>query len=363
MSKLRYYPTKYELMEVLSSITNKSFLNKFAQERGIFITNSKHNELANEISDLFLDDGDLELIRRQAYQENAKHTLSGFIVDSDEQEFNLKIVYQKLFDNRKGKMGQILTAPRKLYPDKEIYQAAIEYNRKKPGRIEFLQDEFSYFEFTMQEISKGKWKVEVDCNRSTDTKELKELLETGLSRNSDFITINPNLLSNLLSVDFFDNLAKQGLNSDWEFRTVRNLTLKKGNDEESHKEESEVLEVRESTEEMAGITHAILSGQNLRNDTFVTNCVDNGYRFGAMSYEYHNKIRPEIIQIKAEFKARPIVFEVSVSNFEVTSGAGATRIPKTLSSSTDREIRSEFWNNAKQVYNDLIRAKNKAATL
>lgn len=360
MSNTHIYPTKYELIEVLTSITNRTFLNSFAQERGAFITHVTLESLANEISNMFLDNDDLEIIRKEAYHINASHTLSGFVVKSTDKNFNLKNSYQWIFDEGKQKFGQKINQLVKVTPESNVYKGSIEYNKKRAGRIEFLQDEISHFDFYLEEKSPGNWQVEIDGNRSTDSKELKDLFHEVLNSDANIENIEQILLTTELSIQFFDSLANNGMPSDWKFSDIKHLTLKMGNADEQKSGDSEddtekIETVKE--EALVGITQAILQGQNLRENTFVQQSVKSGYRFNAMTYEFHHKTDPFIIQLKAEFKGRPKVFEVSIVNYDQQIGIAASREAANLSASENRKIRSDFWNNSKEIYNKLIKRK------
>lgn len=353
MAKVNIYPTKYELVEVLSSITNRGFLNAFAQERGIFITNIDTVTLANEISNLFLDNDDLEIVRREAYSSTTSHALSGFVLKSKDKSFNLQSLYQYLFDEGKQKMGQTLTQLTKV-KGTNIYKGSIEYNKKRAGRMEFLQDEVSHFDFYIEEKEPGVWQVEVDGNRSTDSKELKDLFDEVLRSNVDVLNIEQSLLGTDSSILYFDRLATSGMSDQWNFKTVRHLTLKEGTIAETGASESDTLEVA-NTNDLIGITQAILQGQNLRENSFVKQSVESGYRFNAMTYEFQHVSEPYFIQIKAEFKGRPKVFEVTITDYEEVIGETPTRQKVVIPDTHSREIRSLFWNNSKIVFNDIVK--------
>ena len=349
------YPSKYELLEVLNSITNRTFLNVFAQKRGIFITNTNLAGLADEIANLYLDNDDIEQIRREAYHIHSNHALSGFTVKSSDNNFDMTHVYQWIYEQGGDrKVGQQLSALVKI-PGEDLYKASFEYNRKKAGRIEFLQDEVSSFDFYFRKISSSEWQVEIDSNRSTDLKELKELIDKNL-RKEEINEIDPKFLNTEISIKFFDELTKSGMDDEWNFVDIKHLNLKKGNDDEKEYSNEEELDVVENVnkDDIAGITQAILQGKNLREDPFVQQCVTNSYRFNAMTYEFHHNASPHIIHIRAEFKGRPKVFEVSIAGYEEVTGIARTRTTVSMDPKINRHIRSTFWNNSKDVYNKLI---------
>ncbi|HWW41723.1 hypothetical protein [Pedobacter sp.] len=353
MAKVNIYPTKYELVEVLTSITNRGFLNTFAQERGIFITHVDTVALAKEISNLFLDNDDLELIRREAYTSNTSHALSGFVLKSKDKGFNLRNNYQWLFEEGKQKIEQSLTQLVKV-KGTDIYKGSIEYTRKRAGRMEFLQDEVTHFDFYIEEKEPGVWQVEIDGNRSTDSKELKDLLGEILTPSTEILNIEQSLLNTESSILYFDRLATSGMSDQWNFKTVRHLTLREGKSGETGTIGEENEEVA-NADDLMGITQAILQGQNLRENSFVKQSVTGGYRFNAMTYEFQHVKEPYFIQIKAEFKGRPKVFEVTIADYEEVVGETPTRQKVNIPEAHSKDIRSQFWNNSKVVFNDIVK--------
>lgn len=353
MAKANIYPTKYELTEVLSSITNRTFLNSFAQERGIFITNVDALTLAKEVANLFLDNEDLEIIRKEAYHNNSNHALSGFVVRSGDKNFNLKNTYEYIFDQGKQQSDrQSLTQLTKI-KGTDSYKGSIEYTKKKAGRIEFLQDETSQFDFYIRELEPGTWQVEVDGSKSTDSRELKEILNQVITKETEIITLDLNLLTTDLSVLFFDRLANEGMSDVWQFKTVTHLTIKRGLIDDPNDDDIESA----AAEDLVGITQAILQGANLRENLFVKQSVKSGYRFNAMTYEFAHKKEPYFIEIKSEFKSRPKVFEITIANYEEVVGTTPTREKVNVPDGHSKSIRSAFWNNSKIIFEQIVRQK------
>ena len=364
MAKTYKYPSTYEIEEILGNITNRGFLNDFAQRKGIFVTNASQKQLANDLANLFFEDDELESIRMEAYSNKASHTLSGFIVRSPEKNFNLKNIYEYIKENAKFEMGQTLSQLTKVGGSEELpsYRGAIEYYKPKAGRMEFIQDETTSFEFYLNKKEDGLWQVEVDASRSNDVKELKNIFTKNLAKETSVDLIEQALLTTENTIAFFDMLAKKGMSSEWTFLDTMHLTLRRGNDDSTNKDEllegeEDFKEVTE-TAELAGITQAILQGKGLRENTFVKSSVESGYQFTAMTYEFQHKVKPSFIQIKAEFKGKPKVFEVGIVIYEEHIGIPPRRETANLTATDNRLIRSSFWNNAKEIYDLMPKKKD-----
>lgn len=110
---------------------------------------------------------------------------------------------------------------------------------------------------------------------------------------------------------------------------------------------------------LSGITQAILEGTELRNNSFVKQCEEGGYRFTAMTYEYESTHSPFVKEIRAEFKNRPKVFEVSLQNYAQRLGLNGMLDKRVMVDDHRVEVLSIFWVKAKQVFDTLISSVNK----
>jgi hypothetical protein len=355
MNSNKIYPNSYELEEVIANIANRPFIDSFTQSRGIFITHSEKKTLSQELSNLFFDDYDLEEIRKVAYGHSIKHTLTGFLIKSENSEFDLISFYENIRINETShrKKGVAISQLIKINSKPgtiEKYKGTIEYERRRVGRIQFLQNEKGSFDFYIHKKDNGIWQVEVDCNKSTDSGEIFNLFDRNINKETQIETIDLDSLTTKSTISFFDALAKEGLGKEWRFVDVKKLTFKRGKD--TGKDEDEIEETVEE-ENLIGISQAILEGKNLRENSFVKQSEAAGYVFTAMTFEYENKETPYSIQVKAEFKGRPKVFEVGISSYISRSGINEEIYNEILTESEDRYYRTLFWDNAKSIYDNF----------
>lgn len=338
------YPSKYEIYEALM-MTSASFIKMFAQRLGLFVTNSNQEVIAKEISRVFLEEHDIEIIRLEAYQQKINHSLSGFTVSSSSKDFSLEKNYNWIVKEGKYKSGIVLNSLRKEDGD-SIYKGSYSYRRKKPGRIELLQDEENSFDFYLKANGEGVWNVEIDSTRSTDLKELMELFQPTLRTDEARVeVIDEKFLNTKSSIEFFDELSKFGRADHWSLVQISHVSIRR------NVADSETEEVEQK--DLDGISQAIIEGKNLRENQFVENAVSSGFSFTAMTYEFENTEKPIGFQIKAEFKGRPKVFEVTILKYFEVLGAERTKNDKTLASKENYTLRSDFWNFSKQVFEKL----------
>jgi hypothetical protein len=333
-------------------MTSATFVRKFAQKLGLFVTNSRQEDIANEISKIFLEEDDIETIRLEAYQRKVNHSLSGFTISSNTEDFSLAKNFNALLERGDFKKGIKLNSLRKLGED-EIYKGAYSYIRKKPARIELLQHEENSFDFYLKRTENGDWNVEIDSTRPTDLKELIDLFEPTLRRDQESLsTLDERFLSTKNSITFFDGLSKFGQSEGWNIDQISHVSIRRNQSDSEESIESEELEQND----LDGISQAIIEGRNLRENPFIENAISSGFNFSAMSYEFEHSKLPYRFEIRAEFKGRPKVFEVTIVKYYEIKGTEKIKNDYTLSSKEHFDLRSKFWNFSKSVFEGL---KNK----
>lgn len=342
------YPTRYEIEQTLTGFCSRAFVDKFAQSRGIFITKAILDELSEHLSGFFFEHFDIEQIRETAYKGNSTKTLSGFVVTSTDEHFDPITAIDRLRGTADLEKGMSLGAiHEETNPDgSKQFKGSMDYIDRKPGRIEFLQEEHRHFDYTIKQLDGNSYQVLVECQKSNDARVFESFVKKKTGKDVRSETLDSDLLDAHSTILFFDELAKNGMPDDWRFTEVKQLIFRKG------KSDDEAEEI--STEALSGITQAILEGNNLRENQFVKQSEESGYRFTAMTYEYEHKSRPYIIQIKAEFKSRPKVFEVGIHDYKEREGLEQKTIKSEMSDSDRIGIQTYVWLRSKEIYKTIV---------
>ncbi|MBL8098899.1 MAG: hypothetical protein JNK81_06935 [Anaerolineales bacterium] len=346
---LKKYPNTYELKQSLGSFCKASFVQAFPQRKGIFITNANQEERADFLSGLFYENSELEEIRSEALGTYSKTTLSGFWIQSEDQTYNLVTELEKqsneIIDQHKNMfLGKITGNSNKGY------KGTIKYEQTQPGRLEFLQGTPRDFDFYIQDKHDGKWEIIIDGTRSNDAKIMKDWMHGKLPREVNFTTVDQDELNTQQTVNFFDLLAKKAVSNDWKFNQVKRIVVRKENQNEDDETDQDV----NKTTVLTGISQAILEGSDLRNNTFVKQCESSGYRFTAMTYQYEHKKHPYVMEVRAEFKLRPKLFEVSLENYHSRSGIDGKLYESTMPATEKMTSLSGFYTAAKILFDDLV---------
>ena len=222
-----------------------------------------------------------------------------------------------------------------------------------------MDKEESHCDFHMFEKETGVWQVEVDGTRASDGKEVQRLFSQILQKDRMIIhVLNFDNLRDKQTIQFFDELIKRGLSDEWHFCDVVALTFRRGRDEIEECEDEEIV----SQPTLTGIRQAILEGGHLRDDDFVKKFEEEGCVFAAMTLAFQNTQTPDTIHIRAEFKGSPKIFEVSIVNSYVAEGTDGKLVVSSLPVKRNLQIRSEFWNNSRAIYNDILSGLIKTET-
>jgi len=346
------YPDRYEIEQALDEFCSRRFVDQFAQGRGIFITNATQLRVVEFLSGLLYDHSSLEKIRHEAFQFNAKSTLAGFLVISDDDEFDFVATLEDL--------QGIVVDPKtnmKLEPiiaintgENPIYKGSVAYTQKRPGRIQFLQGSARSFDYYVHPLGPSRWRMMVDCGRSNDARLMQKWVEKKIPRDARLAPIDQDNLTSNQTIRFFDKLAQQGLDDEWAFTQVTRLVLRRSTDV-IEDEEAGVVEAESSA--LYGITQAILEGQALRNNPFVKESEDGGYRFTAMTYEYEHTKQPHVLEVRADFKRRPKVFEVALEDYKRRTGIEEKLEKADLPHERRIQLLTRFWMQAKYIFDEL----------
>jgi hypothetical protein len=346
----RRYPNTYEIEQTLSEFCSRSYVERFAKQRGIFVFKATQEELAKNLSKFFFEDSDLEAIRKAAYQGSSTKKLSGFIISSKRPNFNPLDELEKLRQFGASKPGIHLGAME--IPDSnsaDSFSGDLEYERSKPGRIEFLQREPRNVDYRVTKNPDGSFQFYVEADSSADAKKFEDFITNSLEE-IDIEGISLDLLTSPQTIQFFDDLSVVAMGTVWALVQVKRLIFRRGAESEETEAEATAIGV---------INQAILEGQNLRNNEFVKECEEAGYRFSSMTFEFENKNEGYFLELRAEFKLKPVLFEIHVENYhkvELDEGGEPQREKADLEVENEFEIITNAWNQAKTIHANLIQA-------
>lgn len=350
------YPTKYELTEALGMCRRK-FVDTFAQRRGVFVYGATLSYLAEQLSKLFLDEEDFESIREHAHRNKTKKVTVGFVIAAPNEEFDPKEIIEGL-RNAPSRPGDSLSAVRQV---SETFQSgSLDYEVNKPGRIDLLQHETRHVNYSIEAGNGNTFQVFVEAHSSSDARYFEAMYKGALKDKASVNVIDFAMLSAADTIQFFDDLSEVGLGSEWKKTRVNELTLRRSSAPKANNGDEEDDEHKEASEEVLSvINRAILEGKDLRDNALVTQLEKDGHRFSAMTIEFAEKEQAHVVEMRAEFKLRPDVFEIKIASNKklVLVGNIETHEPDYLTGEEERELITRFWYAAKHIYDNLVTAR------
>ncbi|QSG10563.1 Toprim domain and Zn-finger domain [Halapricum desulfuricans] len=164
-------------------------------------------------------------------------------------------------------------------------------------------------------------------------------------------------------VDFFDDILSENP-GNWRFDQAIKLGLRQGDAPEEMFDDADGDIEDRLDEELRGITNAVLTGEGLRGNDFVQQCISNGYYFKSGKLRFVNTDVAEQVEIAIEFKQEPrSSFDISIEQEYETVEEGE-REPTTFEETRRDEIRDTFRDLVIELYGqkvdlpDLIEERN-----
>ena len=348
--------------KIISTNNIKHILKK----RGIFPVCNNSKNLSEQIYYLFLGSGFMTQIHQimNFEQNNLKSTvviISPRDTNIDENNF-LSELSDEFYTHAK-----IPNSPYRLsnicHDDNNCLLLQYSYNKPQKGRISLADNKEITLHIKISPITnEKKFKVNIRHEGISDSKPFIDLLSNMSILSGDSVfSLTRVTVSSLLKthkVDFFDNFASYP-HTDWSLKNITNVTLNKDEitiDDDCENDETEQLTENEPSGTLSGINSAVLSGDGLRNNDFVKDCMEQNFIFSSMRYKLSHKKHPITIEIDVTFKHKDL--KVIIVKTWRTEEDGVDYISP-LSLVEQEQYIDYFQNVAYSVYSNLIKEQKK----
>ena len=368
------YPSPYDIEQAIV-FRNTPFesLKQFMQGKGLISIVQGKKDIADFVSNLYLDHNDFLQLRRIAQGEEISTSISGFNlrhkyykIDVENLLRDINLLRTEIANRRETLMRRGAPVPKLSLPTRvseNLVKITFEYERIVPGRVELMQHEESSVSFNIEQVTPVQWRIVCFPQANQDVKAVEELFKNLGKGSYEVFTISLAPFSRQNRVLFFDTLIKYySEDKDWRVIQVTEITIRKlealiaqaevenGGVELSSDEE--LVDIQQvGRQDLNSITQAILEGKNLRTNSFVKDCEKQGYFFLSMTLELKNINLSEIIQVRLRFKLSPEMFEVVLVNMALEDENGRREI--SFPEQRQQEILKEFWNNCHKVWQEI----------
>lgn len=184
------------------------------------------------------------------------------------------------------------------------------FDKLQKGRISMASTRSVNLDVSITAIADKQYKVNIRHEGMSESKQFISLLDNMVKvKPEDKVfsmkRITLQSLHKNNKVDLFDLFGSYD-HTEWRLIDITNVTVNKNErviteDEPDDLVDEEITE-NEPTGKLTGISSAILTGDGLRNNEFVKDCMLQGFIFSSMRYKFQHKNQPTIVEIEMNFK-------------------------------------------------------------
>lgn len=233
------------------------------------------------------------------------------------------------------------------------------FDKPQKGRISMASTRPVTLDVSITPISHNQYKVNIRHEGISESKQFISLLDDMVKvKPEDKVfsmkRINLQSLQKNNKVDLFD-LFGSYTHKEWTLINITNVTVNKNerviNEDDADDLVDEEISENEPTGRLTGISSAILTGDGLRNNEFVKDCMLQGFIFSSMRYKFQHKTQPTTIEIELNFKQSDLKI-IIIKTFKTEDDGKDYLTP--LPSDEQSEIIDYFQNVAYSIYSALI---------
>jgi len=324
---LKKYPYKNNIKKVVEKYISLRDTQDLLKPKGILISALKREDIANLTKDYYLSQKDFQELKQLLDSPNNFKKMGRYMLpvkESEEFRESLESMNGKVLDHSDNTKVNIEVL------DENKMNVYIQYEEQRPGLIELLETTTKNIVVNVDSSDKV-CNVNYTLNSASDYKKVKDLLNyIQLDNSYNFKEL---LLSELetknrtnLFADFFQYNFKE-----WEITKITQIKIKKDsnyraeqvdqvNEQVSEQvaasvaEPSDVQTDNEIMEEviLEGINSALLSGENLIENSFIKKVLTQGFYFSMSCIRFDNKNNANFIDFVIDFKSRPERLETKI---------------------------------------------------
>lgn len=352
--------TKYidnkELKRVIEDGKLKPFrIKQLLKKQGIILSATNSDQVAEQVYPILWGSDDIEEMSH-SINDNGNYIKSSIIELVTNQKEDILDSLEDFFANAIYKGTRYnLSKINRLNENELMIKLGFEIIR--PGRIEFISSQFKSTDIIVSKTDDNKAIVDVRQANSSEMKEMNLLLDKSCKKEGN-ILINHISLQRLTienRVNFFDKFIKKDF-ENWRFETVTKVELKKADGDE---EETKILDEEEvsALTNLSGIKSAILSGTSIRNNSFVQECIQNGFYISNMGYKFENISDLREVVIEINFKYDDIKIDIC-KTYEYDSDVDGIRLHPAFMN-IQEDIIKIFQKAAYEQYKEILQEQEK----
>ncbi|WP_074036314.1 hypothetical protein [Exiguobacterium profundum] len=349
--QLKKYPYKNNIKKVVEKYISLKDMQSLLKPKGILISATKRVDIANLTKDYYLSQNDFQELKQLLDSPNNFKKIGRIILPANESEdfkeslsgLNGRVLDPT--DNTKINIGIV---------DDNKMTVYLQYEEQRPGLVELLETKKKNIVIDI-ENSEELCNVNYSISSASDYKKVKELLNY-IQQDSSF-TFKELLLSDLKTenrTELFTNFFVFFFD-EWKITKITQIKKKKDTSYTSEElsvsvSESEDLAMQTENQLMQevildGINSALLSGENLIENSFINKVLTQGFYFSMSFIRFENKNNSDFLDFVIEFKTRPERLETKIiesGEFVTDENQDIVEIKRIFSEEKQNQIIYEF---------------------
>lgn len=262
------------------------------------------NDLAHLVYPLLLGSEILTVINKAINSEqNALKSALAILKDKKDTVGSLLELQEMLSaEERLGSDSKYKVSKVKMQED--VLTFNVNYTKKQRGRSAFVYNKEILLDVEVKKLKGKDYKLNIRHDTAAEPGIVVNLLEVILGKDDESAPFEVKRLTLDRLVDknkisFFDKFGKY-IFEDYYVSDIVKVSL---NNKASNKDDGdEITTTNDTTGRLTGISKAILSGGSLITNSFVKECIEQGFYFSSMNYRLASKNNPKTIEVEIKFQ-------------------------------------------------------------
>lgn len=346
------YIDNKELKRVIEDGKLKPFrIRSILKEQGIILTSTNPEQIAEQVYPILWGSCDIDKLGK-SMDDSANYIKSSVIEAEIKETENVIDDLEDFFSNASfGKTRYTLSGVSRV--DDSTLSVKLQYAIIRPGRNEFISTQYKTTDIIVTKVADKKALIDVRQVSSAEMKEINKFLAEATKNDIMVNTrhISLQVLTDENKVAFFDEFVKKKF-LGWRFVTVTKVALKKCDTIEGEEIEEVGEDEGDSLASLQGITSAILNGTSIRNNSFVQDCLQNGFYITTMGYKFQDMTDLREVVIEVNFKYDDLKIDIC-KTYEYDSEVNELRLHPAMID-VQEEILRLFQKTAYELYSEIL---------
>jgi hypothetical protein len=240
----------------------------------------------------------------------------------------------------------------------EIINIKVQYTKLNARFADFRRRDTYQIDLQVKKVSDNTTEFRSYPKNTTDSLVARDIVHSILKRaHCDPLEMDLENLSIKSRVDLFDKILVSESGAEWRVEEVCGLTVRAGESDNPEENDLEDGSTELPEEKVRMLQSAILEGANLRDHKIVFDLLKDDFYFSAATaWVSKPGIKGSLTRyrIRIEFKKRPSVLVVNVSDCKTPDDVKEKWDYETVSDEIGKEVIQFFWNQVHSLFSEFV---------